>query len=115
MEQVQDYYCKETCFHANKRFKVGQIFPPDWVANGIKPNSHFVQMSAEQAKQIAKMAQEELKKKAPQSAGEDRRSTAELKAALLKAGGMKSIPDSWSRKIIWQKLYEIEHLNAKSA
>lgn len=110
-----DYYCTETCFHANKRFKTGDIFPPHWVVNGVQPNRHFKQMTPEEAKQIAKMAHEELKKKAPQSAGEDKRSTSELKDALMKSGALKSIPESWSRKIIWQKLYEIEHLKAKSA
>lgn len=106
-----DYYCKTQCFHANKRFKVGDMFPPDWVANGVKPNHHFMRMTSEQAKQIAKMQQEELKRKAPQSAGEDRRSTIELKTALQKH--IKQVPENWSRKQIWLKLFEYEQAAAK--
>ncbi len=110
-----DYFCTEECFHVGKRFKVGDLFPPEWIERGtkeIQPNKHFRQMTSEQAKQIAKMQHEELKRKAPQSAGEDRRSTIELKTALQKH--IKQVPESWSRKQIWLKLFEYEQAAAKS-
>ena len=96
------------CYVYNKRFKQGDEFPEKWLAEGYLPNQHFA--PASEAKTLIDFNREH---RPIQCAGDDPRSTKELKAELLKF--VKSFPEKWGRKEIWIDLQKHENAKAKTA
>jgi len=100
--------CIKECFVYNKRFKQGDEFPEQWVKEGYLPNMHFLPEGEAEAAIV------ESKLNRPvQCAGDDPRSTKDLKAELMKH--MKSFPEKWGRKEIWLELHKHESAKAKTA
>jgi hypothetical protein len=103
----QEWVCFRECFHLNKLFKPGEKFPHEWIENGYKPNKHFCSPA-----EYADMRDTEKKTRYQFCAGDDQRSTEELKAALKKY--MPDINPKWSRKEIWMALHDREHAEART-
>jgi hypothetical protein len=100
--------CVKDCFVYNKRFKQGDEFPEKWIQEGYLPNMYFLPEGD------AKAAIEASKFNRPvQCAGDDPRSTKELKTELMKH--MKSFPEKWGRKEIWLELNKHENAKGKTA
>ena len=93
--------------YAHKYFKEGEMLPEEW-----KPNengcTHFAPVN--EAKKIIKTGSA---KKRALTAGDDVRSTDELKAELKKY--LKLIPRTWKRKKIWSELIKKENAVAQDA
>jgi hypothetical protein len=90
------------CFLYNKRFKVGEAFPDNWIREGYLPNEHFAQES-----KAEELIAEISANRPVLCAGDDVRSNIELKKALKKY--LKDFPEKWSRKQIWMELQKFEH------
>ena len=108
---MADYYCIKECNTYNKRFKVGDMFPAKWIAEGYLPNHHFSKFDG--PKEALSFAKERNANRPIQCAGDDPRSTKDLKAELQKH--VKSFPEKWGRKEIWLELNRHENAKGKTA
>lgn len=99
--------CHRECFVYNKRFKKGDEFPEKWLLEGYLPNNHFA--PEEEAKRMISASETN---RPVQCAGDDPRSTKDIKSALLRY--MKSVPEKWSRKELWNELRRHEMADAKT-
>ena len=105
IRQDASYICIRECFTHNKRFRPGEPFPENWLANNYKPNKHFA--PAKDAHAALQKAQAERTR---YGHGDDTRSTAELKKALAQ---FMAVDADWDRKKIWLELTRHENAAAK--
>ena len=105
IKQQPSYICIRECFTYNRRFRPGEPFPENWLANDYKPNHHFAP-AAEAHNALAAARAERLKF----GHGDDPRSTAELSAELEK---FMKVNAHWDRKKIWLELTRHENAAAK--
>lgn len=101
-QYVGNYICIRNCYTYNKRFKVGDLFPAEWLAADYYPNQHFMQEAEAKAYIAAKKHIERVRG----TSGDDPRSTEDLRQALIKAGG--GVTPKMTRAEIWLKLQEAE-------
>lgn len=103
------YFCIKECNTYNKRFRAGDQFPTNWIESGYLPNHHFKQFRDN--KECMNYIKAESSTRPIQCAGDDPRSTNELKAAL---GKFMNVSEKWTRKEIWNKLNERETADART-
>lgn len=106
MAKKEKYIAVREVYTYNKRFKQGDEFPVDWLKEGYLPNHHF--MPEDEAKEFMR---DSTANKPIQCAGDDPRSTKELKEALLK---YTNVLEKWGRKEIWTQLHRFESGEAKT-
>ncbi len=108
-----EYTAIRACYYSDgvyrhKYFTEGEVLPEGWIpdANGC---THFKRTA--EAKKIIKTGTATQK---ANTAGDDKRSTKDIRAALQKF--MKTpVPLKWKRKEMWGKLVERENAEAKDA
>ncbi|RLB89355.1 MAG: hypothetical protein DRH26_11750 [Deltaproteobacteria bacterium] len=107
-----EYVAIRNCYYsdgvfAHKYFHVGEKLPEGWKhdANGC---THFA--PAAEAKKIIKSGSAE---KRAMTAGDDKRSTEQLRTDLRKF--MKVVPHTWRRKKVWSELMKRETAESKDA
>jgi len=93
--------------HKHRYFKMGQKLPEGWVHDANKC-THFA--PTKDAKKIIKTGQQPTR---ALTSGDDKRSTAEIRAELNKF--MKTVPQSWKRKRMWSELIKRENSVKKDA
>lgn len=103
----KEYVCIKECFVYNKRFKKGAKFPETWLKEGYLPNQFF--LPEDEAKEYIR---EHDGHRPVQCAGDDPRSTEEIKKTLFKF--MKSFPEKWGRKEMWSALRKYEQGEAQT-
>jgi hypothetical protein len=99
---------KAGCFAYNKRFKLGQEFPLEWIDNGYAPPHDWFVKAEDYDDAIRK---NEFVGRIV-SAGSDPRTTAVLIDALSKYMG--DIPKTWNRAQIWRTLIARELAESKT-
>lgn len=99
---------KAGCFAYNKRFKLGQEFPLEWIDNGYEPPQDWFVRAEDYEDAIRK---NEFVGKIV-SAGSDPRPTVVLIEELHKYMG--DVPKTWNRAQIWRTLIAREIAGAKS-
>ena len=105
----ETYVCIKECYTYNKRFRVGDKFPVEWLQNDYYPNHHFMPR-ADAEHHIATLRKGGDKR--VQFAGDDPRSTKDLIETLVKH---TNVNPKWTRAEIWAKLNEYETATSKTA
>ena len=104
---IRDCYYSDGVYK-HKYFKCGEKLPEGWIhdANGC---THFA--PTRDAKKIIKSG---IANRIANTAGDDKRSTEDLRAALDSLRKSKT-PPSWQRRKIWGELMKLENAVAKDA
>jgi hypothetical protein len=107
----ETYVCVRECYTYNKRFKVGDKFPDEWLKNDYYPNHHF--MPEAMAQSVLKDHKKGDINRPMLCAGDDPRSTNELMEKLLELGA--SADPKWGRQQVWMRVNELENARGKTA
>lgn len=110
VDKNETYICIRECYTYNKRFKVGDQFPMEWLQNDYFPNHHF--MPADEAKHFIGGTKSN-KPRAVVCAGDDPRSNIQLVEAL-KAFGVHDVDPKAGRQELWKRLNTLENAQAKT-
>ena len=101
------YTCIRECFYQNKHFLQGDPFPETWLKAGVPLGKHFAKTN--EAPQIIESGVAESR---PITAGDDKRTNAELIDAAQKLG--VKLPLQYTRSQLWKAVIERENAIART-